>query len=196
MSTVKSKKLQVGTDATATNNFTIYQPSTPDGTLRIGVGNADSPTEVGRFNSNGYIPATAPSFSSRMTSSQIIPSTTFTKILFNVENWDTNSNYNTTLSRFTPTVAGYYQFNGSAFISSGSGRVFTLLFKNGVVAKYGSNLATTVNGGITTAVNAQLEANGSSDYFECMFYQESGSNQTINADRTLSWFDGFLARAA
>ena len=47
MSTVKSKKLQVGTDATATNNFTIYQPSTPDGTLRIGVGNADSPTEVG-----------------------------------------------------------------------------------------------------------------------------------------------------
>ena len=43
MSTVKSKKYQVGTDATATNNFTIYQPGTPDGTLRIGVGNADSP---------------------------------------------------------------------------------------------------------------------------------------------------------
>jgi hypothetical protein len=47
MSTVKSKKLQVGTDATSSNNFTIYQPATPDGTLRIGVGNADSPTEVG-----------------------------------------------------------------------------------------------------------------------------------------------------
>ena len=46
MSTVKSKKLQVGTDATSSNNFTIYQPATPDGTLRIGVGNADSPTEV------------------------------------------------------------------------------------------------------------------------------------------------------
>ena len=53
MSTVKSKKLQVGTDATASNNFTIYQPASPDGTLRIGVGNADSPTEVGRFDSNG-----------------------------------------------------------------------------------------------------------------------------------------------
>tara|TARA_R110002124_G_scaffold19291_1_gene77610 strand:- start:296 stop:832 length:537 start_codon:yes stop_codon:yes gene_type:complete len=138
----------------------------------------------------------APSFSARMTSSQTVPTTTFTKILFNVENWDTNSNYNTTLARFTPTVAGYYQFNASSFMGSGSGRVFTLLFKNGAVAKYGSNLATTVNGGITTAVNAQLEANGSSDYFECMLYQESGSNQTINADRTLSWFDGFLAKAA
>jgi len=51
VSTVKSKKLQVGTDATATNNFTIYQPASPDGTLRIGVGNADSPTEVARFDS-------------------------------------------------------------------------------------------------------------------------------------------------
>ena len=58
MSTVKSKKLQVGTDATATNNFTIYQPATPDGTLRIGVGNADSPTEVARFDS-------IPSYSAR-----------------------------------------------------------------------------------------------------------------------------------
>ena len=54
MSTVKSKNLQVGTDATATNNFTIYQPSTPDGTLRIGVGNADSPTEVAQFTSSGF----------------------------------------------------------------------------------------------------------------------------------------------
>lgn len=53
MSTVKSKKLQVGTDATASNNFTIYQPDTPDGTLRIGVGNADSPTEVAGFNATG-----------------------------------------------------------------------------------------------------------------------------------------------
>ena len=59
MSTVKTKKIQLGTDATASNNFTLYQPATPDGTLRVGVGNADSPTEVGRFNSSGYVPATA-----------------------------------------------------------------------------------------------------------------------------------------
>ena len=55
MSTVKSKKLQVGTDATSSNNFTIYQPATPDGTLRIGVGNADSPTEIARFDATGMI---------------------------------------------------------------------------------------------------------------------------------------------
>jgi len=70
MSTVKSKKLQVGTDATATNNFTIYQPTSPDGTLRIGVGNADSPTEVAKFDSNGLnklgtATGSAPSYSAR-----------------------------------------------------------------------------------------------------------------------------------
>ena len=74
MSTVKSKKLQVGTDASASNNFTIYQPSTPDGTLRIGVGNADSPTEVAQFTSAGLVSGvskldtatgSAPSYSAR-----------------------------------------------------------------------------------------------------------------------------------
>jgi len=39
MSTAIAKNLQVGADSTATNNFTIFQPATPDGTLRIGNGN-------------------------------------------------------------------------------------------------------------------------------------------------------------
>ena len=73
MSTVKSKKLQVGTDATATNNFTIYQPATPDGTLRIGVGNADSPTEVARFDNTGMISG-APTPSALSTATGSAPS--------------------------------------------------------------------------------------------------------------------------
>lgn len=42
MSTLKVNNLQVGQDATATNNFTWYQPTTPDGTIRLGVGNASA----------------------------------------------------------------------------------------------------------------------------------------------------------
>lgn len=53
MSTVKTVKYQVGTDGTSTNNFTIYQPDPPDGTMRIGVGNADNPTEIAQFTSSG-----------------------------------------------------------------------------------------------------------------------------------------------
>jgi hypothetical protein len=42
VSTLKVNNLQVGQDATATNNFTLYQPAVPDGTVRLGVGNSGS----------------------------------------------------------------------------------------------------------------------------------------------------------
>lgn len=63
MSTVKSKNLQIGTDGTASNNFTIYQPGTPDGTLRVGNGNAGSATEIAQFTANGIVMASGKSIS-------------------------------------------------------------------------------------------------------------------------------------
>ena len=51
-----------------------------------------------------------PTFSAYNTSSQSVTSSTFTKITFDTEVFDTNNNFAT--SRFTPTVAGYYQCNG------------------------------------------------------------------------------------
>jgi hypothetical protein len=54
MSTLKTNNVQVGQSVTATNNFTIYQPSTPDGTVRIGVGNSGSTTaDVASISSSG-----------------------------------------------------------------------------------------------------------------------------------------------
>lgn len=58
MSQVKAKKFQIGSNATATNNFSIYQPDTVDGSLRIANGNADTPTDVLKIDSSGtfYVP--------------------------------------------------------------------------------------------------------------------------------------------
>ena len=55
MSTVVSKNVQIGADGTASNNFTAYQPSTPDGTLRIGNGNSGSVTDAIVLNSSGVV---------------------------------------------------------------------------------------------------------------------------------------------
>ena len=44
MSTLKTNNVQVGQSPTASNNFTLYQPSTPDGTVRLGVGNSGATT--------------------------------------------------------------------------------------------------------------------------------------------------------
>jgi hypothetical protein len=204
MSTVKSKKLQVGTDATSSNNFTIYQPATPDGTLRIGVGNADSPTEVGRFTSAGIIMAndktitgnviqeTSPSFRVVYGATQTISTSTWTKMSFNAEQWDTNSNYDTSNYRFTPTVAGYYQFNAAGYMSTPNGRIIISIRKNNGEYAVGNCRASDYNGGINISVSTLAYANGTTDYFEAWFYQENGSNASINAAGQLSWFDGQL----
>jgi hypothetical protein len=44
MSTLRTNNVQVGQSPTATNNFTLYQPSVPDGTVRLGVGNTGATT--------------------------------------------------------------------------------------------------------------------------------------------------------
>ena len=128
MSTIKSKKVQLGTDANSANNFTLYQPATPDGTLRIGVGNADSPTEVAQFHSsgitmasgkqivdaNGQTMANTPAFSVRLSADETLAETTYTKLTFNNVLFDTDNAFDSTTNyRFTVPVgkAGKYQFN-------------------------------------------------------------------------------------
>ena len=55
MSLLRTKSLQIGQDGTATNNFTLYQPGVPDGTLRIGNGNNGSVTDAITLSSSGSV---------------------------------------------------------------------------------------------------------------------------------------------
>jgi len=194
MSTVKSKNLQVGTDATATNNFTIYQPSTPDGTLRIGVGNADSPTEVGRFTSAGYKPATAPAFSAYASSSTSMTATAWTKIQFNTEEYDTNSNYDTSNYRFTPTVAGYYFLSGTWIAASAFCFGMASIYKNGSRYRDGASHGYSTNNSNGFSASGLVYANGSTDYFE--FYGQSNVTNTATTGVSGCHFCGVLIQQA
>jgi len=193
MSTVKSKKLQIGTDATSSNNFTIYQPATPDGTLRIGVGNADSPTEVGKFDSNGYVATNAPAFSAYLSADQSVSSGVITKIQFDTEEFDTNNCFdNITNYRFTPTVAGYYQINAS-LRSEGSSLSLAAFY----IYKNGSSIfipALDTEHSSTTHISGStlVHCNGTSDYIE-IYGRVDGSSPKFGNDNCR--FSGFLARA-
>lgn len=56
MSTTKVNNYQIGQSLTATNNATWYQPSTPDGTVRLGRGNAGATTsDIITVNSDGSV---------------------------------------------------------------------------------------------------------------------------------------------
>jgi hypothetical protein len=189
MSTVKSKKLQVGTDASASNNFTIYQPSTPDGTLRIGQGTADNPTEVGQFNSNGYKAASPHLFYAKGTTGQSISASTWTVLQLGNEVYDTDNEYSTSTYRFTPTVDGYYQLNGVFMKTTASNHHIIGFWKNGATYIQG---AYSTNDQYTVSSSCIIYMNGSTDYVEMRGYSNAGI--TSNAANT--HFQGYLIAQA
>ena len=133
----------------------------------------------------------APAFSAYASSNQTISTSTYTKITFDTEEFDTNNNFAS--SRFTPTVSGYYQIN--AYINFGSGgtsRAIVQIYKNGSnVKQITDTQATSAN---QTGGSALIYMNGSTDYLE--IYGWSGSQGTLGSGSTQTYFQGFLARGA
>ena len=203
MSTIKTKKVQLGTDASAANNFTLYQPATPDGTLRIGVGNADSPTEVSKITSNGIMP-NVPTFYAYNNASQSISVTTWTKAEVPNIQYDTHNWFDTTNHRFTPQIEGYYWFSTYIrFAGTSMGQQNSHIYKNG-----GEHTQVGLSRDSSTCEqNGQtiMYMNGTTDYVELYGYISSGSSLSFgsagvaNVEGTRSSsgtrFQGFLIYA-
>lgn len=147
-----------------------------------------------------------PAFSAYASSNATISNATATKIIFNTEEFDTNTNYdNATNYRFTPTVAGYYQVNIAGRFEpttvSSNGEVYISIYKNGSEYKRGFNSYGTLTGQLANSyimpqVNAIVYMNGSTDYIEGYFYQITGNSQNLVGNNALTYFQSVLVRAA
>jgi hypothetical protein len=137
-----------------------------------------------------------PAFSAHGTANQTLSNGTFTKIAYNTEIFDTNSNYDpTTNFRFTPTVAGYYQINAvCAFGSAVSGAAILSLYKNGTEFIRASVFS--LLGGPNINISNLVYANGTTDYFEIFGWQNSGGNLSCGTSSSTTPFSGCLLRAA
>jgi hypothetical protein len=138
-----------------------------------------------------------PAFSATTLTGQSLPNGTFTKIQFNVETFDTNSNYDpTTNYRFTPTVAGYYQINGNvAFVGAASGYVQVGIYKNGGIFIQGSMGPHNTSIGGQANASAVIFFNGSTDYVEFYGWQNSGGALALNPGTGQNTFSGALVKA-
>jgi hypothetical protein len=135
------------------------------------------------------VAGTGPAFSAYTTSSQVLSTGSTTKILFPLEQFDTNNNFSS--SRFTPTVAGYYQLNVNVGISGGAtGQEVVSIFKNGTVYKHLQDANSSTYGLIGSAI---VNANGTTDYFEIYVYTAAGFTVINIAEYT--WFDGCMVRS-
>jgi len=139
-----------------------------------------------------------PAFRANTVTAQTITNSTFTKVAYNVEEFDTNSNYDhITNYRFTPTVAGYYQINANASLGGATiGYVQCALYKNGSVNTSGSSVPNNNTVGGKISASSLVYLNGSTDYVEFYVWQNQGTStnlQTATGDNT---FSGSLVRAA
>jgi hypothetical protein len=139
-----------------------------------------------------------PAFSATPSTTQTVTTATYTKVNLGTENFDTNSNFAS--SRFTPTIAGYYQLNASVYLAVTGGTpyyIWSIIYKNGVAAIYGNlNVPVTTVDGIGISCGL-LYMNGSTDYVESYVYATSSAG-TINVSGagTYTVFSGVLVRGA
>jgi hypothetical protein len=140
------------------------------------------------------VPINGPAFSAYAATATSIATATTTKVIFNTEEFDTNGNFAS--SRFTPTVAGYYQINACTYIGGSSGYVNTLIYKNGALYKSGVLCASVGGVGGITPVSGLVQMNGTTDYIEIYVTQTSGVTQDVFGISAYTWFDGCLVRSA
>ena len=157
-------------------------------------GNATS-TFGGNIDVTGNLITDAPTFSAYRSSNQAITGGVTTKVAFDTEEWDTNSNYdNATNYRFTPTVEGYYQISSFVFsaYSATTAEILTALYKNGSEQR---KLQQIPASGYSRGCggSALVYANGSTDYFE--IYHYSGSSTNIESGVHKTYFQAVLVRA-
>lgn len=138
-----------------------------------------------------------PAFSAYQSVGQTIAVSSYTKVSFQTEEFDTNSNYdNATNYRFTPTVAGYYQINSCLSFNSPVAQVWIGVYKNGVIYKRGYMSGPVTSATYITTVNALVYCNGSTDYLEIYCLQVSAASQTTGVGIDITYFQAFLARSA
>lgn len=150
-----------------------------------------------------YNGVSAPAFRARpATSTQSVSNNTWTKITLGTEDFDTANCFAS--STFTPTVAGYYQLNGSVYCTNSSGNMTQArcnIYKNGSTEVYGGfylfNGAGDNNTDSIATVSGLVYLNGSTDYVELYGYIGGSSTSPVFAGYTsYTIFSGCLLRGA
>jgi len=171
------------------------------GTLAIaataiaGTNTATFPAATGTVMVSGNMPA----FSAYLGSTQSVSAGVTTKVQFNTINFDTNSNYNTTNYRFTPTVSGYYQINAGVTMQQVTNGGYITIYKNGVGYATNSCGAYTGNTYPAPCVASIIFLNGSTDYVEIYITTTASGSVNLGVSSPMgtndaSYFNGSLIR--
>lgn len=142
----------------------------------------------------------SPAFRAYATSSQSISQGTFTKVNLSAKNFDATNAFDTSTSRFTPNIAGYYQINARLYAAGATNltRIIGSVRVNGLETTYGRHFdcpMTSTNYWIFS-FSEIVYLNGTTDYAEFFMWGTSTGNLTISAgDANTSTMSGLLLKA-
>jgi hypothetical protein len=143
------------------------------------------PAKTGTMMLNG------PAFSAYTSGTGATIGTGATKVTYDTLEFDTNNNFSS--SRFTPTVAGYYQVNAQIQPNNSYTGGYIGVYKNGSIYKYGNYINGVVAfGGFV--VSTLVYCNGSTDYIE--IYAAFTTSQATGAGIQFTYFNGCMVRGA
>jgi hypothetical protein len=162
-----------------------------DGTVSLAklsaTGTKDATTFLRGDNTFQTIGTNTPSFSAYANTDQNnLTDNTWVKLQMNAEFYDTDSKYDITNYRFTPTIAGTYMFGASVYVDGNDTRDTTEIafYKNGTKLFYASQ---SVDNDTKQQLTAVIELD-TDDYVELYAYADvaNGSVFAMNQDGTTS----------
>jgi len=189
-------KIAVSSNPSGTGTFTIESPATnTDRTLTLPDEAGTVLTSVSNVKQNS-----GAAFSYYLLSNQTVTSAVWTKIAFDTKIFDAEDDFDTSTYRFTPSIAGYYNFNLTIRQAGDTiTRTNGAIYKNGNIHLQlfdtGGGYNSTTDGNFSGSGLVYL--NGTTDYVE--FYGRHTSSGTIffnGSDTQDTAMQGFLVRAA
>jgi hypothetical protein len=179
---------------TATTTSGLTQSADNSGVLQLASGTGNLVT-VPSVTGTAMVSGNMPTFNAYRTgANQSISNNTVTVVACNAEYFDTNSNYNTSDYKFTPTVEGYYQVN---FVVGCNGTTVTYcdsrILKNGSLFKTYGLINGSLSGGAFLTGSDVIYMNGTTDYLQIAGYITASSG---NAFASESGWSACLVRRA
>jgi hypothetical protein len=145
---------------------------------------------------SGTVMVNGAAFSAYQSTAQTaLAANTFTKLLFQTEEFDTNNNFAS--STFTPSVAGYYQINGALQVNGTTNAIQAAIYKNGSLYKGGTYISPSLAGTLgfpLQTVSSIVFLNGSTDYVELYGFTVASLAPLTGIAST--YFNGVLVRSA